>query len=39
MQRHLVIIIHIGDTCVFDKAYKVLHSIYILYEVWEEESA
>lgn len=32
-------IIYIGDTCVFDKAYKLLHSIYILYEAWEEESA
>ena len=31
-------IIRIGDTCVIDKVYKVLHSIYILYEVWEEES-
>lgn len=32
-------IIRIGDTCVLDKTYKVLHSIYILYEAWEEESA
>lgn len=32
-------IIRIGDTCMFDKTYKVLHSIYILYEVWEEEPA
>lgn len=32
-------IIHIGNTCVLDKTYKVLHSIYILYEAWEEESA
>lgn len=32
-------IIRIGDTCVLDKTYKILHSIYILYEAWEEESA
>ena len=31
-------IICIGDTCVIDKEYKVLHSIYIFYEAWEEES-
>ena len=31
-------IIHIGDTCVIDKVHKALHSIYILYEAWEEES-